>query len=50
MKIFERRFSLKFLPEIQQRAFMKLNAINTAMQLEDIRLSPSNQLEALRGT
>ena len=29
---------------------MKLNAIDAAVRLEDLRLSPSNRLEALRGT
>ena len=28
---------------------MKLNAIDAAVQLEDLRLPPSNRLEALRG-
>jgi toxin HigB-1 len=28
---------------------MRLNAIDAAVQLEDLRLPPSNQLEALRG-
>ena len=28
---------------------MKLNAMDAAIQLEDLRLPPSNRLEALRG-
>ena len=28
---------------------MKLNALNAAVQLEDLRLPPSNRLEALKG-
>jgi proteic killer suppression protein len=48
-KVFHRQFSRKFPHEIQQRAFMKLNAIDAAIQLEDLRLPPSNRLEALRG-
>ena len=28
---------------------MKLNAIDAAVQLDDLRLPPSNRLEALRG-
>lgn len=48
-KIFHRQFSRKFPQDIQQRAFMKLNAIDAAVQLEDLRLPPSNQLEALKG-
>jgi proteic killer suppression protein len=47
-KIFHREFSREFPRSIQDRAFMKLNAIDAAMQLEDLRLPPSNRLEALR--
>lgn len=38
-----------FPRETQQRAFMKLNAIDAAVRLEDLRLPPSNRLEALKG-
>jgi len=48
-KVFNRRLSRKFPPQIQQRAFMKLNAIDAATQLEDLSLPPSNRLEALKG-
>jgi proteic killer suppression protein len=48
-KIFERLFSRKFPAEIQERAFMKLNALDAAAQIEDLRLPPSNRLEALGG-
>jgi proteic killer suppression protein len=48
-KIFERRFSRKFPAEIQERAFMKLNALDAAAQIEDLRLPPSNRFEALGG-
>jgi len=48
-KIFNRQFSRKFPKDIQQRAFMKLNAIDAAVQLEDLGLPPSNRLEALKG-
>jgi proteic killer suppression protein len=48
-KVFHRQFSRKFPHGIQQRAFMKLNAVDAAIQLEDLRLPPSNRLEALRG-
>ncbi len=48
-KIFNRQFSRKFPHDIQQRAFMKLNAIDAATQLEDLSLPSSNQLEALKG-
>jgi len=48
-RIFYRQFSRKFPGVIQQRAFMRLNAIDAAVQLEDLCLPPSNRLEALRG-
>jgi proteic killer suppression protein len=48
-KIFRRSFSRKFPHDIQERAFMKLNAIDAAARLEDLRLPLSNRLESLRG-
>ena len=48
-KIFIRQFSRKFSHDIQQRAFMKLNAIDAATRVEDLGLPPSNRLEALKG-
>jgi len=48
-KIFRRERSSKFPGDIQQRAFMKLNALDAAVKIEDLRLPPSNRLEALRG-
>lgn len=48
-KVFKRQFVRKFPHDIQQRAFMRLNAIDAAVRLEDLRLPPSNQLEALKG-
>jgi proteic killer suppression protein len=48
-KVFERRFSRKFPVDIQQRAFMKLNAIDSATRIDDLRLPPSNRLELLKG-
>ncbi|WP_413934278.1 type II toxin-antitoxin system RelE/ParE family toxin [Nitrospira sp. BLG_1] len=48
-RIFKREF-VKGLPrEIQRWAFMKLNAIDAAVRLEDLRLPASNRLEALKG-
>jgi toxin HigB-1 len=47
-KVFQRRLSRRFPADIQQRAFVKLNAIDAAVQLEDLRLPPSNRLEALK--
>ena len=48
-KVFKRQFVRKFPHDIQQRAFKRLNAIDAAVKLEDLRLPPSNQLEALKG-
>ena len=48
-KIFRREFSRKFLDSSQERAFMKLNAIDAAVHIQDLRLPPSNRLEALKG-
>lgn len=47
-KIFSRQFSRKFPRDIQDRAFARLNAIDAAGTLEDLRLPPSNHLEALK--
>ncbi|MBM4350311.1 MAG: type II toxin-antitoxin system RelE/ParE family toxin [Deltaproteobacteria bacterium] len=47
-KIFYRQFSRKFPQDIQQRAFMRLNAIDAATKIEDLVLPPSNRLEALK--
>ncbi|MBI5445977.1 MAG: type II toxin-antitoxin system RelE/ParE family toxin [Deltaproteobacteria bacterium] len=49
-KIFRRAASRKLPPEIQQRAFQKLNALAAAITLDDLRLPPSNRLEALKGS
>ena len=48
-KVFRRVFSKKFPGNIQQRAFMKLNAIDSAIDIEDLRLPGSNHLETLKG-
>jgi proteic killer suppression protein len=48
-RIFRREFVRKFPRSIQRRAFIKLNAIDAAVKLEDLRLPPSNRLEALKG-
>lgn len=48
-RIFKRQFVRKFPRDIQQRAFMRLNAIDAAVRLEDLRLPPSNRLETLKG-
>jgi proteic killer suppression protein len=48
-RIFTRQFVRKFPREIQQRVFMKLNAIDAATALGDLRLPHSNRLESLKG-
>jgi len=48
-KIFHREFSRIFPSDIQERAFMKLNAIDAAVQIQDLRLPVSNRLELLKG-
>ena len=48
-RVFNREFVKRFPREIQRRAFMRLNAIDAAIRLEDLRLPPSNRLEALKG-
>ncbi|MDZ4733525.1 MAG: type II toxin-antitoxin system RelE/ParE family toxin [Nitrospirota bacterium] len=48
-RIFNREFVKRYPREIQQRAFMRLNAIDAAVRLEDLRLPPSSRLEALKG-
>ena len=48
-RVFNREFVRKYPREIQQRAFMRLSAIDAAVRLEDLRLPPSNRLEALKG-
>lgn len=48
-KVFRREFSKKLPREIQQRAFTKFNAVDAATKLDDLRLPPSNHLEALSG-
>ena len=48
-RVFNRELVKKFPREIQQPAFMRLNAIDAAVRLEDLRLPPSNRLESLKG-
>jgi proteic killer suppression protein len=46
-RIFEGRFSKRFPPDIQKRARMRLERIDAAAVLEDLRVPPSHHLEAL---
>ena len=48
-KLFNRRFSRKLPPDIQQSARRKLEILNVAEVLEDLRVPPGNRLEKLVG-
>jgi toxin HigB-1 len=41
--------SRRFPPETRARAAMRLTQLNAATQIEDMKLPPSNRLEALKG-
>ncbi|PCI52965.1 MAG: plasmid maintenance system killer protein [Alphaproteobacteria bacterium] len=41
--------SRKIAPDIQKRAYRKLQMLDAATILEDLRIPPSNQLEKLQG-
>ena len=47
-KIWDRKFSKKFPPEIQARARRKLIAIGISKSIIDLKIPPSNFLEALK--
>jgi proteic killer suppression protein len=40
--------SRRLPPEIRKRAAMRLTQLNAAMTLEDLRVPPSNRLQALK--
>jgi len=46
-KLFNGRFSKRLPPEIQKRGKMRLDRINAASALDDLRVPPSHRLEAL---
>jgi proteic killer suppression protein len=41
--------SKRFPPDIQKRAAMRLNQLDAATALDDLRMPPSNHLESLKG-
>lgn len=45
--LFQTGKSRRFPPEILQRALMRLTQLHAATSIEDLRLPPSNHLEAL---
>lgn len=47
-KVFQRRFSRKLPTAIQRLAMKKLWMLDAAESLADLRIPPSNHLEALR--
>jgi proteic killer suppression protein len=49
-KIFNRKFSRKLPPDIQRRARIKLEILDAADELDDLRIPPSNRLERLIGS
>ena len=48
-KVFDRRFSRRLPPTIQQTALRKLRMLNNAVTLDDVRIPPANRLEKLTG-
>ena len=48
-KIFDREGSRKFPDNIQKTALLKLNVIDAADELQDLRIPPGNKLEKLSG-
>lgn len=48
-KIFKREFSRKLPQDIQRNALRKLLMLHAAKDLQDLRVPPSNHLEALSG-
>ncbi|MCP5008178.1 MAG: type II toxin-antitoxin system RelE/ParE family toxin [Planctomycetes bacterium] len=48
-KIFNRSFSRKLPQDIQRTALRKLRMLNRAIKLNDLKVPPSNHLEALHG-
>lgn len=49
-RIFSREFSRKLPPDIQRPARRKLDILNAAETLQDLRNPPSNRLEKLSGS
>lgn len=49
-KIFNLERSTKLPPSIQKVALRKLEMVDYSVDLEDLRIPPSNKLEALKGS
>jgi proteic killer suppression protein len=48
-RLFRRQYSRRLPPTIQRRARVKLEILDAAEKLEDLRIPPSNHLERLSG-
>lgn len=48
-KIWNSEFSKKFSIDLQRRAKMKLELLNSAKNLEELKIPPSNRLHSLQG-
>ena len=48
-KIFDRQFSRRLPPDVQQTALRKLIYLDMACSLNDLRVPPANRLEQLQG-
>lgn len=48
-RLFQRKASRKLPHDIQRRARIKLEVLDAAERLEDLRIPPSNRLEKLSG-
>jgi len=48
-KVYERKFSKKLPHDIQRVAYRKLLMIDSAIDIDDLRIPPANKLEKLSG-
>ncbi len=48
-RVWRREFSRKLAGNIQQKALHKLQLVDAAVRLENLRVPPGNRLEALKG-
>jgi proteic killer suppression protein len=48
-KIYKREFSKKFPLDIQKVAYRKLLMIESAIDIQDLKIPPANRLEKLKG-
>jgi len=48
-KVYERKFSKKLPHDIQRVAYRKLLMIDSAIDIDDLRIPPANRLEKLSG-